>query len=401
MLRIALTLTPILVVLLYSFSFFVTQVRIVDLPKVQNQNNYLFDYKGVLNVMSNKSIGSKSPEEIIESAQSADLDFIFLSDLNRFDHPWDKNGYYGKTLFSVSQRFDYLDSRLIFFQKESTQAIDSLGSAQVLFTDLLSQDRDSERFLIQTHPRLSKFSLKNELLQGLTGAELYNLKSIFESRRKSRPFSIFLSVLFYPLHPDLALIRLFEFPSEEIKWIDSLDGPRVLNSYLGLEATANPLPLGGLATIRIPSYEQLFRSATNHVLLRTELTGNYWSDRAKILDGLFGGKLYMSFDSLGDPQGFYAEVVQKGRRFLFGDTLTLDDETTLLISTPQFQAGKMEIEVYRNGEPYKMFHSPLVQERLTEPGVYRVLVWAHLKMPFPEGTIKVPWITSNSFQVLK
>lgn len=361
--------------------------------------SYFFDYRGSIHSHSNLSSGSGSPEDIIDEASQAGLDFLLLTDMNIFNHAWSLNGYHNELLVGIMGEYDYLESRLLLFNRDQDQNFETMGSVQTAFTDYLSQDPSPEHFLVLSHPNLPGYKWQSEIPAGLTGMEIYNFKSLWQAATQKSKFSILWSLFIYPFNSDIAILRLFEFPRTEVEKWDQILQTRQFHGFLGHDATAKVVPFAG-NYLKLPSYKTLFSFASNHILLRSELTGNSFTDRSKLMTALFNGHFYMSLDILGNPKGFYAEIRQDGRRFLFGDTLKIDDQTILQIQLPLEIRSQTTISLYKDGSLYRETKSKSLQEAIKEPGNYRIIVWADVQLPFPDHHKKVPWITTNVFKVL-
>ena len=100
------------------------------------------------------------------------------------------------------------------------------------------------------------------------------------------------SLIIYPFNERLALIRLFHSPEEESRLWDELSQKRHTIAIAGADAEAK-IFFGGNTFFRFPSYESLFRLVRNHVLIRSELTGNPFTDSDKISHAIRGGQFYI------------------------------------------------------------------------------------------------------------
>src|SRR5690606_27682222 len=98
--------------------------------------------------------------------------------------------------------------------------------------------------------------------------------------------------------------------------------------YGGTEATARAIPISDYL-IRFPSYRRTFELMSNHILLKSELTGNLASDKQKIFNALKNGNLYIALDMLGDPKGFVATVEGDGPSQLMGNEIKFKKDLTL------------------------------------------------------------------------
>ncbi|MCB0412063.1 MAG: hypothetical protein KDD22_06020, partial [Bdellovibrionales bacterium] len=153
--------------------------------------------------------------------------------------------------------------------------------------------------------------------------------------------------------------------------------------------------------ISFPSYESLFAIGSNHILLRSELTGNGKADREKVLHALKAGQFYFSIDLLGNPKGFNAFIIDKksSKIYLMGSEVSLKPGMELQVRLPGAPFVPFDIDIYRNGERILTSNSHVTQLAIHEPGVYRVRVRVIPTFPLPDGKKWIPWIYSNPFYV--
>lgn len=389
-----------MVYFLYGFYLSSYTVNVLP-PQIQRQHPFpYFDYKGVTNVYSNLSLGSGDYKEIVEDAKSANLDFIFITDLNIFDTMTLPEGYHGTLLVLFAGKYSYLDSRLLFYGLTNKLAGDSLGNIQVDITDKLSQMaslNESSSFVL-THPFLKGFSWSGEYPVGLDGIELINFKRIQQRHFEDNKLDSFFSLAMYPFNPELGFIRLFDDPNDEITLFDELQKKRPINAHLGLEATAKAIPFTG-STIHFPSYETLFGLGSMHLLLRSELTGKIQSDKGKILKAIKAGEFYISLDVMGNPKGFNAVIKEKEDTYLMGSKIKFRKGLSLSYQIPQPKTP-FEIVIFKDGQNIQAVkESTQGSFTIAEKGVYRILVKLKLNLPLPMKPRWVPWIYTNSFYI--
>lgn len=82
----------------------------------------------------------------------------------------------------------------------------------------------------------------------------------------------------YPFNPELALLRMFPFPKREFKLWDQLNAKKRTLGFAGTDAEAK---LKFPKNLEIPSYETLFNIIRTHVILSSELTGDFRRDSKK------------------------------------------------------------------------------------------------------------------------
>ncbi len=392
-----------LLICYFIYGFYISQYEISIIRRTFDQRNSApeyYDYRGVINVHSDLSIGSSSPQEIAQAAKSAGLDFVILTDLNAFEDSVHNDSYSQSVLFLNGAKYSYLDSRLIFYSPAKDLVGKNLGETQIRFADMLTQDPGGNKnsLLVLAHPFHLGFSWSGDLPTGLDGIELINLKALSVQAWQHSKASVAWSSLIYPFNPSFALARLFIEPSEELGLFDRLSQKQQLFAFAGAEASARAFPWSNYL-VKFPSYQSSFEIVTNHVLLTSELTGNLVGDRNKIFNALKRGQFYIAFDALGDSKGFAATIEDKGKVHLMGSKIRFTKGLTMKVKVPAIQKNFYEVIVYKNGERYRTVNGPEVSFVITEPGTYRTQVRVAVSMPLPDANRWITWIYGNPFFV--
>ncbi|MGE3758666.1 MAG: hypothetical protein AB7H97_12965, partial [Pseudobdellovibrionaceae bacterium] len=294
----------------------------------------------------------------------------------------------------------YLDSRLIFYDLNKNNEPSSVGEGQIQFTDYLSQDKSAsaDSFIVMAHPMRAGFSWTGPYPHGLDGIEPINLKSVLKDSWDRSKLSGIWSLLIYPFNAKLSFIRLFVEPRPEFDLWDELSQKHSTIGFLGSDATAKAVPMANYF-LRFPSYEKTFEVASNHVLLKSELTGNGASDRQKIFTALKRGNFYMSFDLLGEPRGFVAVMKSKEKEYLMGAKIPFSSFLKLEVKLPSKPDVKFETILYKNGEAIETFKEESFERIVDAVGTYRVLVRVKPNLPYPDSGRWFSWIYSNPFFV--
>lgn len=384
----------------YGFYISTYEISVVPQKLKRDTPSTYFDYRGVINVHSDLSIGSSSPQQIATAAKQAGIDFVILTDLNAFEENVHNDSYSQNVLFLTGGKYSYLDSRLIFYSPNKEIIGKNLGEAQIRFADMLTQSEgvNKDSLSILAHPYLLGYTWNGDLPPGLDGMEVINVKSLSVRAWQASKASVIWSFLIYPFNPDFSLARLFLEPSEELALFDKTTQHQKMIAFAGAEASARAIPLANYL-IKFPSYQRNFEIATNHVLLPSELTGNLNSDRQKIVGALKKGQFYLAFDALGDPKGFVATIEDRGRSYMMGSQMKLTKGMTLNVQIPGPPKNFFEIVIYKNGDRLRTINDPEVSVPITEPGVYRVQVRIAVSMPLPDANRWISWIYSNPFYV--
>jgi hypothetical protein len=138
---------------------------------------------------------------------------------------------------------------------------------------------------------------------------------------------------------------------------------------------------------------------SNHVLLKSELTGSFNSDRQKVFSAMKNGNFYVALDMLGDPKGFLATIDEDGKSHLMGSEVKFKKNMNFKISLPAKPSDFFEILIIRNGEVLSRINEPEATVPITEPGTYRIQVRVSPLLPLPDAKKWITWIYTNPFFV--
>lgn len=360
-----------------------------------------YDYKGITNVHSDLSTGSGTQAEIIKYAQEQKMDFLFFTEVNNYNRTAAMEGYYNSMLVLQGAVYSYLDSRVIYYNAPANQPPEGKGQAQVYFTDLLTQyPRSSETGLVViAHPLHSRYPWSGEYPIGVDGIEVINLKRVLEVAWKESKFNSVWSILTYPLNPYLSLLRVYRNPKSELELWDKLNQKRKVIGLMGTDATAKTI-ISPNVYFHFPSYSTAFSVASNHVLLRSELTGESASDKQKLLTAIQSGQFYFSLDILGNPKGFWTEVSSGSKSYPIGSEIKLANNTEIKVHLPSQPQVPFEVQIFKDGELFATSTATETTLRLFSAGIYRIVVRIFVTMPFPEGKKWIPWIYANPFYLV-
>lgn len=360
-----------------------------------------YDYRGAINVQTSLSHGFLTPSETIRAGQETKLDFLVFSELNKFIQGGSNEGWQRQLLVINGGKFSYLESRILSLDPERLKAVEGLGQAQTVIADLLSRgagDRQTSSTSTKDTLILGQISRDGtewtgNYPSGLSGLEVLNIRQEIARMWRDSRLSTAWSVLIYPFNPDLALVRLFADLDTSFENWDRLSRDRRVFGILGTDAGLPSSILG--ITVRSPSYETLFGLATNHVLLRTELTGDYESDRGKILSALVAGQTYFAFDVLGQTKGFATWYEDSNGIRSLGSRVRLEDGSRLMVRLPKKPNVPFETVILRDGLSIMTSNSTETEFRILQPGVYRVVVRLFVSPSLFDGGRWIPWIITN------
>lgn len=390
----------ILVVLTYAISLTLRDPS--ALPSALEMPNHpgFYDYRGILNVQSTLSNGYLQPQEIIRLAQENKLDFLVFQDLNRFIPGGPAEGWQRQLLVFNGAKFSYLESRILVLQPDRLKSVESLGQAQTIIADLLSSERrvsSKSDSLILGQASRDGTEWTGIVPEGVAGLEVINVHQHINRLWRDERMTLLWSMLIYPFNAQLALVRLFADLDIDFGSWDRLSRERKTYGILGSDAGQPAKILGW--PVNIPSYESLFKLASNHVLLRSELTGDFESDREKILNALVNGHSYLAFDSLGQTKGFATWYEDSKGIQSLGSRPQLDDRSRLLVRLPKKPTVPFETVILKDGVGVMTSNSTETEYRIYQPGVYRVAVRLFVSPSVLDGGRWIPWILTNPVTV--
>tara|TARA_Y100000780_G_C13684653_1_gene417307 strand:+ start:1732 stop:2949 length:1218 start_codon:yes stop_codon:yes gene_type:complete len=366
-------------------------VKIEDLPKY-------YDYKGVTHSLSKKSRGSGSFEELVAAGNTAKLDFLFITDQNPFFEERIKEQYIDGTRVYFGGRYSYVDSILMVYGGEDLHQFHSLGQSQILLNDLITQKNRSPQnmSIFLAHPTKNNYRWSGDYPVGMDGFEVINLKQIWQKKAMEDKLHFLFSLFLYPFNSTVSYINIIQDPTEELQLWDQMLAQRKFVGVLGNESTAKAiiLPTDG-GYIKFPAYSTSFQMASNHILLDSELTGNLKRDKEKILEAIHNGRLYMSFDVLGNPKGFYAEYISENTKVTLGEEAKYEMGSKIIVNLPYRPRFPFEVQLFKDGKLYTTSNQHDVEFQISSPGVYRVHVFLKPELPFLQGSRWLPWIISN------
>lgn len=386
--------------LLYGIFLSLYQFKIITSDiDVKNPSGY-YDYHGVTNVHTNASAGSGSYSEVLQYAKKSKLDWIIITEVNLPARPDFIDGYFQDMLVMTGGEYSYFDSRLLYYGSSNLEEPPSSQSQiQIFFADILSQSlRPQNDFIVLAHPYYSRYGWKGDFPQGLNGLEVINLKSVLDKTWKETKVRTLLSLALYSFNPNMAFLSIYSNPEDELTLWDQLNKKQKMIGFAGNDTTAK-VPISDEKFLKFPSYETSFGLLSNHVLLDSELTGDYKKDKQKIFKALRTGQFYMALDFLGSPKGFYAEIQDGEKDYPLGSEVALKKDLKLVIELPQGMNAPFQVNVKKDGETYSSSNSLKTTLNISAPGSYRVEVRVNPKLPIPRGSRWVPWIYTNNITV--
>jgi hypothetical protein len=188
-----------------------------------------------------------------------------------------------------------------------------------------------------------------------------------------------------------SIASLFTRPAATLGRLDAAARQRPTFTVAALDAHAN---IGWRdaeeprrrSVIARPTYEAMFRTVAQAVVLDASLTENATADARSVLGALTGGRSFSIVRAFAGPAALTFVADRGTEQAAMGDRLAIAGRpTTFRASVPQ--APDARISLLLNGRPIATGQGSLEHDTAGEPGVYRV------EIGFP-GT-SAPWIVSN------
>ncbi|OFZ28430.1 MAG: hypothetical protein A2622_04840 [Bdellovibrionales bacterium RIFCSPHIGHO2_01_FULL_40_29] len=390
-----------LLISFFVYGFYVSQFELNFVPRTVKTSDLYYDYRLSMNIHTNQSIGSEPLSVILGESKKAENNFILISDLNPSMKIPD-DSYFQNIGVLQGAKYGYKDSRLLYFSTLDKNLGLRAGESQLQLSDLLTGDavKNENHFISLAHPFSLGFDWTGDIPIGLDGIEIVNLKSLSQHSWRKSKLSTLWSLLIYPFNPKLALIRLFQEPTEEISLFDQVSSKRPFVATAGAEASARAIPLTDWL-IKFPSYERSLSIVSNHLLLTSELSGNMQVDRESILTALKRGQFYICFDALGEPKGFQTYLLneQSRKRFPLGSNIQFDKNLKIYFKLPSEPTAYYEVVLYRNGERIDVLNTFEGLFSLPGPGAYRLQVRISPRLPLPDAVKWLSWIYTNNYYI--
>jgi hypothetical protein len=207
----------------------------------------------------------------------------------------------------------------------------------------------------------------------------------------------------YPFRPAQTIASLFDRPELSLARWDALTRRRSVVAVAGVDAHARlSLPFGSEphyepVVLKIPSYEQAFRTFSVRVVVERPLSGRPDEDAQVLLSALREGRVFTVIDALAGPPAFDFFATTADGLTRMGGTVTprRQGEGIELIARSVLPPGG-ELLLLRDGRPFRRATRGELREVVrVEPAVYRVEV----RWPGAPGAPPVPWLVSNPIYV--
>jgi hypothetical protein len=192
-----------------------------------------------------------------------------------------------------------------------------------------------------------------------------------------------------------SIASLFSRPTPALGRLDATARQRATFTVAALDAHAN---IGWRDTeeprqrsiIRRPTYEAMFRTVSQSVVLDAALSGNAAKDAADVLEALTHGRSFSLIRAFARPASLSFVADRGMEQAGMGDRLAgAGIPTTFRASIPQAPGARLSL--LANGQPIATGQGSLEHDTNAESGVYRI------EATLPQST--APWIVSNAIVI--
>jgi len=325
---------------------------------------------GNMHMHTTTSDGTASHDEVAAAAAQAGLDFIIYTDHNTWVDGWE--GWYrdpgsrreilrlmGQEINDQSLEPEY-NHLLCYFVHQDLQPV--AAQPQALIDTVLA----AGGLCFVAHP-LERPGLISDIypwldwnISGYTGLELWN--TMTEVKWQLRSLARAILGVFFPQG-----VLSGPLPETLAKWDALLAGGQKVVAIGNADAHALVYSRGPLSR-RVYPYQFLFRAVNTHLLLADPPSRDVDQARRQIHAALKQGHCFVGYDLPGSPRGFTFTAVSGSSRAIMGDTLTLQDTATLVITSPR----RAWLRLLKDGRVVAQARGKRLEYQTRAPGVYRV-----------------------------
>jgi hypothetical protein len=330
---------------------------------------------GVVHVHSRASDdASGTLDDIARAARRAGLDFVVVTDHNTEDSLGPPRYRDGVLMIGGLEKSTDAGHLLVLGLHELPFRLD--GDPAAVVRDVM----DLGGFVVVAHPTSGHAERRwTGDLRGISGIEFVSLG---DAETWTGGPHVVLAAARYGLDPQGALFSRLRIPRAAFAPFDRENARRPIAGILGSDAH------GGL-----PSHDQVFRLARQHLVLDAPLTGDAIADETAVLHALREGRGYAAFDGLADASEFRFQATSGASQAVIGGALALDGSADL-VAEASAPLGTTLV-LLRDG--LEVARGTSLRHTTSSAGSYRVE--AYLDPERVPGRGVIPWIVSNPIDV--
>jgi len=345
--------------------------------------------RGAYHVHSDRSDGSGTVDAIADAARRAGLQFVIITDHGDGTRAPEPPRYQHGVLVIDAVELNTNGGHLVALDLPAAP-YPLAGSA----TDVLEDVHRLGGFGIAAHPDSPRPSLGWSAWDApVDGVEWLNADSTW---RDDSQAALARAVLGYAVRGPGALALLLDRPGDLLARWDALGAERSVPALAAADAHArvgadDPTPSS--LHLPFPSYESVFRTFSNHLVLDAALTGDAAADAATVLAAVKQGRVFTVVEALASPGEITFTADAEGRVAHMGETMGLSAGVVLRSQVAGPPGTRLRL--LRNGAVIQETAASALEWNARDPGVYRIE--AHVAGA--PGTPPVPWILTNPIYV--
>ncbi|MGE3402809.1 MAG: PHP domain-containing protein [Vicinamibacterales bacterium] len=332
--------------------------------------------RGVFHVHTSRSDGAGTPADVAAAAARAGIDFVILTDHGDATRAPDPPAYVDGVLVIDAVEVSTTRGHVV-----------ALGLAEAAPYPLGGEGRDAVEDIqrlggmaIAAHIGSPKPELQwTDPAAAIDGIEWINADSEW---RDEGAWTLARVLLAYPGRSAAALGSVLDRPDPVLARWDTLLQARRVVGVAAVDAHARVganEPYDGRISLRLPSYEAMFRTMTI-ALESATFSGDPSADAAAVVDALRRGAFFSTIDAIASP----------------GELRITSTNGTLRVDSNA--PADATIVLLRGGDMVTSAPGPVMEYALpATPAVYRVEV----RVPSAPGMPPVPWLVSNAIDVLR
>jgi hypothetical protein len=344
--------------------------------------------RGAFHIHTNRSDGAGTVDEVAAAAARAGLKFIIITD----------HGDGTREALAPAYRDGVLCIDALEISTQGGHLV-ALGLPRAPYPlggeprDVIEDVARLGGFSIAAHPTSLKPGLRwLDWTSPFDGIEWLNQDSDW---RDDRWTTLVRTLFTYPLRAPESLARLLDRDEDVMRRWDVLTRRRRVvavaagDAHARLYLASAPDPYDDGAALRLPGYEQVFRTFSI-VLPQVRLSGNAAEDAVRVLAEMRAGHVFSSIDALASPASLSFTAVSGSGQAAGGDVLPLAGPIAIRVASNAPQGAR--ISLLRDGSPVAAADgATLTFMAPPEPAVYR----AEIVLAKSPGMPPIPWIVTN------
>jgi hypothetical protein len=336
----------------------------------------MIELVGNLHLHTTASDGTGSHDEVAAAAARAGLDFIIYTDHNvtvQGVEGWYRDLQTGRDLLrlmgqEVNDEAEvpehshllcyFVDDELQTVAPDPQRLIDAVtgrGGLCFLAHPLEQPGYNGQRGDTGYYP------WRHWEVSGYTGIELWNAMSDVKRQLRTVPRGLLGAYL-----PAWSITA--PFPETLARWDALLASGRKVVAIGNSDAHAMRFTLYKILRRTVHPYEYLFRAVNTHLLVDRPLDRDTGRAQDQLHYALASGHCFVGYDLIGSTCGFNFTAASADRQAMMGDTLVLQDQATLRVTSPL----PAKLRLLKDGRPLVETQTAELTWQTAEPGIYRV-----------------------------